>query len=312
MSMRSRRPPIGRLVLMLVAFFSFSLGGVFLFSSSLPHGKGIVLVGQPTVVMVWNTFQDTLYLIPIPADISIEGVHGYGHYSLESLWRLDRLDKRGGRLFLPSLEETVALPVNWYIAPKTEKLFAFTTPIGTVKRLFSLLNIGFLFSQDTNLPLRTFLTFFRTIPFLRPNQIVTLDITPTLQDESLPDSSVRHTISVSEFDKLLGDRLEREDVRREHLGVAVVNTTVTPLLAQRAARLLGHLGMLVISLGNDPTVRTRCEIVGSRGALRHVTAELLRLQYGCLMREGEGVARADFTLFLGKNYEDTFLPFRRE
>ncbi|MDO8451881.1 MAG: LytR C-terminal domain-containing protein, partial [bacterium] len=84
------------------------------------------------------------------------------------------------------------------------------------------------------------------------------------------------------------------------------NTTSVPLLAQRVARLLGHVGAVVVSVKNDLEETAACTISGEDTALDSETARFIEVHYGCSHSEEEGDDASDLTVRIGSSYASRF------
>lgn len=272
----------------------------------------IAVMGDPVWVWSWDMLRNRFVAVRIPSDSLVEGVHGYGKYSLESLWQLGQIDSMGGTLFATSLEEALGLPVHWYLGGKKTKITSSSEPQAALKDFFSLAGINkyFFGTYATNIPPLTFLRLVKTVQFLRPDRVSSINLTlgNGLVEEELLDATKVLVVDPPQLDIIWGNLFEDETVRREALTVAIYNTTQVAGLGVRAARILGHLGAVVVKVGNDEPAIEHCQLSGAKPLLESATARLIAEVLGCVISEGNGESRADLTVRLGTAYEARFSP----
>lgn len=277
------------------------------------HRQAFVVIGNPVVVVSWDRTNDTFLLIRIPPDTNIDAVHGYGSYALSALWKLDSIDRRGGALLTASIEESLATPTTWYIDAGISHPVFTDDPLADLQGIFSPLRlINYVLGRSTNIPVPDMVALLKLVPTLRGDAVSVMDLARrgVLYQESLADGTTVNKIDVQRFDAVIGDALEDEEVRKESIRIAVLNTTDMPGLGQRAARLLGAAGAFVTSVGNEEIAVDRCEVVGTDEYLESRTAELIVSVYGCTKTKAENVGRSDLVLKLGKRYGKRFLPYQ--
>lgn len=276
----------------------------------------IAVMGDPVWVWSWDTLRNRFVAVKIPPDSLVEGVHGYGKYSLESLWQLGLIDSVGGTLFATSLEEALGVPVRWYLGGKKTKITSSSTPLAALKDFFSLTGVNKYFSgmYATNIPALTFLRLMKAVQFLRPDRVNSISLAPGkgLVEEELPDATKVLVVDPSQLDILWGNIFEDETVRREALTVAIYNTTQVSSLGVRAARILGHLGVVVVTVGNDEPVIERCQLSGAKPFLESATARLITEVLDCATFASSEESRADLIVRLGTAYEARFSPLMRK
>src|SRR3989339_1475980 len=105
---------VRRLILLFV-FISFVVcTTAWLRTPTSPIRNSIIFIGDPTVIVSWDMKRSQYIILAVPSDLMVEALHGYGSYSIASLWKLDALEKRQGSLFLPSLVENFTIPIQWH------------------------------------------------------------------------------------------------------------------------------------------------------------------------------------------------------
>jgi len=280
-----------------------------------PERQTIVIVADPFLIVSFNSRKQQFTVAKIPGDTRIDAVHGYGKYPLASLWKLDRIDKRGGTLFIKSLEESLSLPIDGYIDPFGQAIPQVVTSdsLSFIRRSFSLwVPFQLLYQKRTNVPFFSLIAFAVNVASTRFDAFVTYDADRllTLYDETLPDGSVVRSLDAERFRVLLANSFEYTTLRIERLKVGIYNTTATPLLGQRISQTLEQLGMFVIFIANDEPVTTTCEVVARPEYKKSQTVQLLLHLYDCLFVSSTALdSRDDVSLRIGNAYESLFVPY---
>ncbi len=309
---RSAYPPI----LLMVGFFIVAAICIWLlfFQTSSDFRQTMVIVSSPMTVISWDPAESDLTIITIPSDVVAEGTHGYGNYSLEAFWKLGEIDKKDGSVLAESLSESLGIPVDWYIGPKTGVFAPVADPLTAVKDVFSFGNIFRTMGGHyrTNIPLGDFIHMVWDLQVGRPAHIKTLDFSRSAdaiaQDTVLPDGSHQMMLDSQRLDVRLKSIFEDARARGEAITVAVYNTTAMPSLGNRVARLLGHLGISVVTVGNDSHQVDGCTVSGQHAALKSVSAQLITAVLKCKDQETSESDRADLIVRMGSVYKKRFLP----
>lgn len=274
----------------------------------------IVIATDPITVASWNPDTKVFTTITFPQDVVTEGTHGYGSYSFAAFWRLGQIDKKNGTVLSESMSEALGLPVEWYIGPATGAIPTVKNGLDAAKRTFSLGNLlSFLGGHfRTNIPLRSFLSLSWVLTATKPDRVDTFDFTgnPTLvaQDVTLPDGSHQMVLDTNRLDAQMKNIFEDDRIRQESISVAVYNTTDLSSLGTRVARLLGHVGVNVIFVGNDSPKVDACSVRGSEAATRSWSARVIVAILGCAVSSTTEPGRADLILHIGGSYAKRFAP----
>lgn len=271
--------------------------------------ESFVVVGDPIRVISYDAPRSHFTVLLLPAEGAIEAAAGYGKYPLASLFNLDRLDRRGGRVFTGSIEEGLGLPVAWYMAPQA--ISPAKDELTRLRSLFSWQTVlaGLTGRLDTNMPFSRLVGLAATLPFLKADQVTTRALEEVFVEEQLADGSSQQILDRDRVDFLLGNTLVDSELRGEGISVTVYNTTATPTLGQRASRLLSRMGMVVVSVGNDTPQLSRCLLSGNKATLSTKTAQFIKIHFNCETKSSaEGGEPADLILRLGGDYESRFLP----
>jgi len=275
--------------------------------------NAIVLVGSPTVIVSWETKYTQYIILTIPSDVQIEALHGYGSYSIASLWNLDTLEKRHGALFLPSLVENFAVPIGWYsthhesVGDTNEAIVQFVSTQVSFPSL-----VKSLFYHSSSLTLIDMIRVWRATRGIDASTTHVLDFRshPIGTILAMPDGSATIQFDKQQYDGIVGDLLEDVLLRKDSIRLAIYNTTTMPGIGARVARVIEHLGGYVVFVGNDESPYDGlCELKGSKERLLSTTSSVIQLLYGCSRVETTESMRGDLILKLGKLFEKRYLPF---
>lgn len=310
----------GRILVIFSLFCTVLLAVFFSFAPPLRKPSfrtTMVIVANPMVILSWDRLRRTIVTIRIPSNVTIEGVHGYGAYSLEALWKLGFIDKSEDDLLATSLEEILGVPIPFFLGYSQrdsyiqmgagidglKQYFRFTTLLSYLRGMYR-----------SNIPLSSLAMLTWYVGFYRPDQLSEIDLLKSygVTSYKLADGSSSVSVDPARLDILIGTLFEDERIRKEALRVAVYNTTQTSALGNRIARLLNHMGALVIEVGNSDLSVDRC-IVSTKGSiLQSFTVAFIARHYGCQARELKEPHRADIIVYVGKEYERRFTTTLRK
>ena len=236
----------------------------------------VVVAGDPVQIVSWDQVRGKLTIIPIPADVRIDGVLGIGNLPLASLRKLEVLDSKKKDVFLKSLEDTLALPI------------------------MGVMGSGSPFS------LRFRLWWIRKQ--LRPDAVTAVDLglQGVFRSDVLPDGSQVRVFDVNRFDAIIGSQLEVDTIRREETRVRVVNTTDALGLGNRAARILSHAGMVVVAVESEAPEQNGCTIHAKEDLWSRPSARFVKDVFDCMITAQDPDERADVTVRLGTEYARRF------
>ncbi len=282
-------------------------------SSPYPR-QTLILVGNPMTVASWNEADRNLTLITLPEALQADGTHGYGTYSFEAFWRLGEIDKKDGTVLAESMSEALGVPVTWYVGPKSGQFTKEADPLVMMKDVFSVSHVFAYLSGTyrTNMSFSTFVNFVWLLQVTKPDRVETFNFTrtPTLiaDDVTIADGSRQFILNPAMVDARLAHVFEDDRVRTETVTAQVFNTTDMPSLGTRVARLLGNLGVSVVSVGNDAPEVDACTVSGTQGSLESQSAKIIESILGCVPKFISTSDRADLTVRIGKSYTKRFLP----
>lgn len=274
----------------------------------------IVVAASPMIVFSWDHRARSLIVMSLPANLHTEGTHGYGTYSLEAFWHLGEIDKKDGTVLSESVSEALGIPITLFVGPYAGMFDAAKDPFIIAKQTFSFANLWAYATGKlrTNIEPKLFFSYVWLMSVTKPKHVDIVDFarrpTDIAQDAELADGSRRLVADSARIDSAVKTMFEDDRVRGETVSVAVYNTTQMPSLGTRAARMLGHLGVGVVSVGNDPSPVETCVVRGNKDILKSMSARLITDVLGCSQKETTETDRADLVVRIGTSYAKRFVP----
>lgn len=293
-------------------------GYVLLFPSIKPRDitrLTVAVISEPMQVLSLDRESNEIRTITIPTDITVDAVHGYGRYSLEALWKLGSIEKKEGIVLIQSLEEAIGLPIPYYIGRYDHGYIKGVSSEEVLSEVFTLQGLIKYIRGDylTNIPAREFMTLVRARSEALSSKHRIMDLTSShvLVHETLPDGTTARVLDTQRLDTIVLADYEHIRIRDEQLSVSIFNTTNSPALGSRVARLLGHLGVRVVSVGNDSPAIEKCRVTGIKDVLQSFTAQVISRLYYCDLVPVEVSGQSDLDVRIGKVYLSRFLPFSK-
>lgn len=275
-----------------------------------PYRQSFVIAGNPARVVSWNAAKNQVTMLDVPEEVMIDATGGYGSYRLGSLFTLDHLEHKNGVLYTSSVSDAIGLPVSWYIDPGTS--IGQAADVDVVRSLFSLKNVWRMLTHqmDTSMPFSTWMSFMFAASSLSSDSVTAINARNAYVDTTLADTSVVKKLDPSRLDYLIDNAFMDTGLRAEGLTIGVYNTTSVPSVGERAARVMSHLGLQLVSVGNAAKEQTTCTVSGSAAALSSKTAQFIRDYFHCQNAtaiSGNQSTVADISLYLGTLYASQFL-----
>lgn len=304
----------------MMPYIAWSIFGIFLVVlvffvvrsvvSPFPYRINIVVVGNPIHIVSWNAKKDKITLLDLPADVSINAIHGYGVYSAASLFQLDHIDNMKGKAFIGSVSDALGIPVAWYAAPGT--IADGAGDIAMIRSIFSWSSIWSIATRqtDTTIPVGTWVSFVIAAQSLSADSVDMVSTEHSYISSRLPDGSRIRELDESRFDYTVGTAFLDSGIRAEGLTISVYNTTPVASIGQHAARVMSKVGMQLVFVGNASPERTSCVVRGSSRALASKTARFLRDYFACISDDSDSqkdAAASDLRVLLGTRYASQFL-----
>lgn len=300
-----------RVVIWILAFFAgFSLLIFFILQKAKPPTPLTVLfVADPIVLVVYHSETSRPSQITFPIDLQIEGLYGTGQYSLESLWKLEILDKSGKNLLSDSLEEAIGMPINRVVSLGDEELTKLNVQEPNISsRLTPRYWLQLSVLNEGNARFRDIVWMWWLFGSLESLewQNVNISESSAVQSDQLTDGTPIRLLVQKGLDIVLKSHFENLAFRQEAVSTAVYNTTGVPLVGLRVTRMLDNLGIYVISVGNFDIALRDCELIGELEVLETKTAKFLENYFQCQLKVESTNEAADLVLRIGTTYSDRF------
>lgn len=302
-----------RIFVYLIGLIGVAIISVFLVRQFFPDTlfrTNILLVGNPMLVVSYDTSREHIAVIQIPADMVIKGINGVGQYSLESLWKLGTIDKQKQHILIESLSESLGVLITWFVGPKGADIPDQTHVESVIRNTFSY--GGFMrhiISGRISIPLGQYFTLVTATANLRVDafKYIDLDRSIAIVQKEEVDGTTIPTLDEAGFDTFLGTVLEEDAIRKESLRVAIYNTTDTPTLGARVERKVNKIGALVVEVGNDTPVVDTCIVSATEKVIKSFTVRYMVAAFGCKSNVSDTNKRADIEMRIGRDYQRRFL-----
>lgn len=285
------------------------------------HRFTAVFNASPLIIFTYDPNLRQAVILTIPSNAFFEVPYGYGNYSAGSVYRLGSLDEKrgGGNLLTKSIENTLGIVVEGYIAPKSKELINIPAmdraEIQRIKSTYfslrGILSLGQIISyfreMDANLSLMDKFNLWNAIRGLRIDNITLLDIADSqvLTDQKLPDGTTVKIINRELFDAFIADKFQDHLVRSENISVEIINAADRGGLASQFAGTLKNLGAnIMVRTTAAKSEEYTCLVVVSQKALTesHIVKRLQRL-YKCDISSNLSEKNiADIQVILGKEF----------
>ncbi len=310
-------------IAILIGFLLFLAGAVIAFfilkSQSSWNG-----VSQRTFVMISGDAQSstrhltmvmlrakdkTATVLPLPDNMLIETLYGYGPYKVESIPGLGKLEKLPYTFITQTLAFSLGIDVRDVIIVSGD--LTLTTPSSLQKLFTQTLTL----QAESSLPYYDRYVLWSLFGSMRRDQVNTVDILSAnvLKRNTVPGGELTYTADIVKMDTLISQLFSNVEYQKERKVIAVVNTTTEARLATRVARALTLMGADVVNIQQTSQTmeRTRLEYEKETLGTSH-TASLIRSLFS-LSSSAEGVNpqhsleyRADFVVFLGNDAAKLF------
>lgn len=296
----------------MVILFALWCSRVLFFYPKSPTRIGVALIGTPTIVLSYDPTRQSMTALRIPSDVTVDVVRGYGAYPLSSLWKLDAIDKRKGKVYTETLEEATGIALQYYLEGSAPSKDA-DTITGQIQQSLTLGSCvqALMSPGKTNMPAGLLFALSRAFSGMNPTDMAVFDVTDAiLVNSSLADGTTIKKIDREKLTLLLGTRAEDPQIRKENYRIALFNTTDMPGLGQKVTRVIETLGFHVSAISNDDTFqKATCDVRASKDVLESHTAQTLVWLYGCSTSVEEQSAQADISLRIGSDFAKRFVSF---
>ncbi len=272
----------------------------------------VIFITQPVIVASFNPADQSLTAISLPSDTYVEASHGYGQYRLGKVYDVGNLDQRGGEVLKSTVRELLGIPIDGYIDlqklnfGKTDNLTSSEFISRRQQILGWLTFLGALEKKSkTDLKAGDLWRFYASVQAVKAGKItfVNLAKAQVLVPQTLPDGTNILAADQVRLDGLLTDLFREDNIASENFKIAVLNSTNTSGLGDRAARIINNMGIQVVSVGNFQPQLESCQLNFSKNLEKSLTALKLKRVFGCeIKKQPFPEVRADITLIVGKKY----------
>lgn len=285
---------------------------VKLFFSSSWEGKSrftIIFSTKPVIVVSYNPTDDSIAAVSIPQDTYVDATHGYGRYRLGKVYDVGNLDGKGPQVLKSTVRELLGVPIDGYIDVKnvnlsdSENLSA--NDFIAKRKIILGWGIFFRVKEKTDLSLSDLWQFYSHVWSVKAGKIsfVNLKNAQVLESQLLPDGSSILVAQTQALDGLLRDLFHEDALASENLKLAVLNSTDVSGLGDKMARILGNMGLQVVSVANFSSISDKCLLYMDKKLVDLLTVVKLKREFFCEIKTTNiPNVRADISLVVGNNY----------
>lgn len=261
-----------------------------------------------TLVMVRGK-EKTATVLPLPDNLLVETLHGYGPYKVESLPGLGKLEKLPHTFITRSLAFGMGIDVRDVIIVSGAP--SFTTPSGLQKLLMQTLT----FKAESSLAYYDRYTLWTVFGSMRRDQVNVVDVLSAnvVKRSTVPGGELTYTSDIIKMDVLISQLFSDIEYQKERKVIAVVNTTTEARLATRVARALTMMGVDVVNIQQVSQTLEHTKLEYEDKKLETSRAASIIRSLFSLSPSAEAVSpqhsieyRADLVLFLGTDAAKLF------
>ncbi len=263
----------------------------------------LAISAEETYLLSLDPVASEMVFLKIPAKTEMQVAFGYGFYPLGSVYELSCLEKKEGELLAATLENNLALPVKGWLS-FSDRINP-QEPKAWLNQVIYLLLQRQAKSNLTSWDLLSLLLANRNVPIYK---VETFDLgnLNLLEEIELPDKTKGLKINPEILDSFLQKHFQERKIRQENLVVEVINSTQSPGLAERGARLLTNIGFEVAAVGNQEEKINRCLLIGNQEMKKTFSAERIQQIFDCQWQNSQEQGRADLILVSGEEYQKRF------
>lgn len=289
--------PFVFLILAVVGLFKF-LPGVFSGNFARSDRFTLAVNGPKNFVVSISTKGKEAVVIVLPENLIIPNVaHGYGKYPVSKIYQVGELDHRGGEVYLDTLSDFLGIPIDGYVHTSTK--------FSSLKQYF--FNLNFIFNTTSSLGFWDKIKFAQTAGSLRFDKINTVDLGKISEKINLADGQSARSLDVEIVDVKLGGVFSEESIANEELRVSVFNATEVSGLGEKAARVLGNIGVDVVNVDTGDLQRRKCVIRTAEKLVSSLTVLRIAAIFACNVEKSQDVGRSDLVVEVGQDFADRLL-----
>lgn len=261
-----------------------------------------------TLVMVRGK-EKTATVLPLPDNLLIETLRGYGPYKVESLPGLGKLEKLPHTFITQSLAFGMGIDVRDLIIVAVDP--SLTTPQGLQKLLTQTL----LLNAESSLAYYDRYVMWTVFGSMRRDQVNVVDLLSAnvVKRSTVPGGELTYSADIVKMDVLISQLFSDIEYQKERKVIAVVNTTTEARLATRVARALTMMGVDVVNIQQVSQTLEHTKLEYEDKKLETSRAASLIRSLFSLSPSAEAVSpqhsieyRADLVLFLGTDAAKLF------
>lgn len=244
--------------------------------------------------------------LPIPDDVMLEVVDGYGRYRAGAIEGLRLLEKKSPELLLQSLQFQLGVPISDVLWTGS----AVTSASRENRQWFQeLAKSTALMRTGSTLGLADRIKLFLYIRKIPKEKWTFINLESSNVVKRGDAQQLGSELEISAFDAVAADVLSDLMLRQEMHTVAVANASQETKIAAKIGRALVNMGMDVISVTTIPEVQNTTSVLFSDAEMsKSYTAgavqKLFQLKPDQLRVDGAGAMqyRADIVLIIGKEW----------
>ncbi|MGB9911042.1 MAG: LCP family protein [Microgenomates group bacterium] len=246
-----------------------------------------------------NPQEEELKIFTFPGDLYLETVYGYGKYKINSLFDLDSLEKKEGRLFLETIKENLFFPFDGYLI--SEEKIDFSNKNSIIKSLFQLLKNK---KQGNLSRVEIFWLWLKIKGFRQDKIYVQGEKEKVLKKVLISSKEEGWELDEDNFLKIIGNSFSYPQIIKESFSLAIFNGTSYQRLGERVAKRIEVLGGRVVEIDNyQENLEDICLLITTKEKKESFTAKKVSSFFDCRWQEAkEENRRWDLTLVIGKKY----------
>jgi hypothetical protein len=254
-------------------------------------------------IVVIRPKEKQVYVVPLPSDLYVQTVRGYGLYKSSSLEGLRQLEKLPDSFLFQTIQSQFGINVKNVVRGQSQLL---EQPLPIFKKtawrtLF--------FSTQTSFSYLDRWYLWRFFSGLRDDQLSTIHLEQKnmvfVPSEGVEEGKL--IVRPTDLDPFVFDMLSDPEIRNERVSVAVVNTTKVPLIGSKIARSLVNMGVNVKNVSSNSESRTKTQILMNSQELRRTKTYIVVLNFlghDCEVKVQDSATtdyRSDIVIFIGED-----------
>jgi len=239
---------------------------------------GLFIFGQPSEIVIMDMTDKSGYRFKIDNDMIFNAAYNLGQYSVQDLYKLDKLENKSYSVLADTISNELGLPIIYYIMPDE--------PLKT----------------NTSLFFRLFtLHKLRQIDESRVRSI-TIPKDEYCREVIYPDSSQKCVFDYGKFDSFIAANILSSKIRNEGLSITIKNLSKTEGAASILARQVRFLGVPTVITDNGMQSDIYCTIEADSEVSDSYTFYVISNIFKCSLIQNKPQDRSDITISIGGDY----------